>query len=198
MVTQRSSRGPFGPRLHLGGGTVQLAVGLVAISVLTGLLGLYWLLLSPSSVIRGAVWQPLTYGFVELSPVTVLFSALCIVSCGGALESWWGQRRTVRFLVGVTVASGVVTTLLGLLIPGIGSAYFTGGSTLASVAWCAYGWTLRRMLVTFYGITVTGDQLALIGIGLVVLDGALGSLVHIVPDAIALSITYYYVHHVRR
>lgn len=192
MVTQRSYRGPFGPRLHLGG-TVQLAVGLVALSILTGLLGLYWLLLSPSSVVRGSVWQPLTYGFIELSPLTVLFSAIAIVSCGGALESWWGQRRTMRFLVGVSVASGVVTTVLGLLVPAIGGAYFTGGSTMASVAWCAYGWTLRRTHVMFYGITVTGDQLALIGIALVVLEGALGSLVHIVPDAIALGITYYYI-----
>jgi hypothetical protein len=193
MVTQRSYRGPFGPRLQLGG-TVQLAAMLVALSILTGLLGLYWLLLSPSSVVRGSVWQPLTYGFVELGPTTVLFSAIAIVTCGGALESWWGQRRTMRFLVGVTVASGVVTTLLGLFIPVIGGAYFTGGSTMASVAWCAYGWTLRRTLVTFYGVTVTGDQLALIGVGLVVLDGALGSLVHVVPDAIALAMTYYYVH----
>ena len=58
--------------------------GLVAGSVVFALAGQpgALLLLVPGAVLRGLVWQPLTYGFVADSPTGVIFGALAITSDG--------------------------------------------------------------------------------------------------------------------
>jgi len=178
--------------------TTKLAAALVAGSILTAGLGAYWLLLKPEQVLGGAVWQLVSYGFIETSPLAVMFSAVILVSIGGALESWWGTRRAVRFLVGVTVASGVVTTLLALPFSTLRGAYFTGGGAMASAAWVAYGWSLGRSMTSFYGIAVTGNQLAAVGIGIVVMEGAFSSPVDVIPEAVAIALTYLFVRRRRR
>src|SRR5829696_2470803 len=107
--------------------TTRLAAALVVRSVATMAFGAYWLLLIPGHVLAGAVWQPFTYCFIESSPLGLIFSAVILVSIGGMLESWWGARRTVQFLVGVTVASGVLTTLLAIPFSMLRYSLLTGG-----------------------------------------------------------------------
>lgn len=173
----------------------KLAAALVIGSILTGALRAYWLLLSPNDVLHGAVWQPLTYGFIATSPLEVVFGAVILVSIGGTLEGWWGSRRLLWFLLGVTVASGVVTTLLALGFPSLRHAYFAGSAAMVSAAWCVYGWSLGRSLVSFWGVTVTGNQLAAIGIGMVGLHAAYSSPSHVIPEVVAIALAY---AHVRR
>ena len=49
--------------------------------------------LVPGLVLRGYVWQPLSYAFVENSAMGVIFGALILWQLGGALEQTWGTRR---------------------------------------------------------------------------------------------------------
>jgi membrane associated rhomboid family serine protease len=173
--------------------TTKLAAALVVGSIVTMGFGVYGLLLIPGRVLAGAVWQPITYAFIEASPLSVLFSAVILVSIGGVLETMWGTRRVVRLLLGATIASGVMTTLLAIPFSALRHAAFTGGGVMASVAWVSYGWWLGRARTSFWGIAVTGNQLAAIGIGLVVLQGAYGSMIGVIPEAIAIALTYAYV-----
>src|SRR5678816_1129833 len=104
----------------LQGAAAWLAVALVVGSVLFALTrdGLGGLLrLIPGAVLRGYVWQPLSYAFVESSPMGVIFGALILWQLGGALEQSWGTRRMAGFAVGTTVLAGVVTVLLSLAVP---------------------------------------------------------------------------------
>jgi membrane associated rhomboid family serine protease len=172
--------------------TAKLAAALVVGSIVTMGFGAYWLLLIPGHVLAGAVWQPITYGFIETSTLSLMFSAVILVSIGGMLESWWGARRVVRFLVGVTVASGVLTTLLAIPFTPLRHSAFAGGGAMATAAWVAYGWSVGRSPTSFWGIGVTGNQLAVIGIGLVVLDGVFSSPIHVLPEAFAIALTYGY------
>lgn len=185
------------PRLNFGA-AARLAFALVAGSIIAGLLGAYWLLLSPGAVLRGHVWQPVTYVFIDVGALQLLFDALVLVTIGGELERWWGPVRLERFLVGVTVLAGLGTVVLSLGFPILRVLYFSGGGIMASAAWCAYGWSLGRSLTNFWGVTVTGNQLAAIGIGFVVMRASFTSLLLVVPDLLALAMTYVFVLSRRR
>ena len=173
----------------------KLAVGLIVGSVVCALtansLG-QWLLLSPVLVVHGlALWQPLSYAFIERSPMGVIFGALILWSLGGALETSWGSRRTLVFALGVTASAGVLTTLLALLVPGLMGATFAGGTVMATALWVAYGLSYGRGQTNFWGMPVTGNQFAAIGAGFVLLNAAFArSVLPVLPDVFALTLTF--------
>ncbi|MBX3156354.1 MAG: rhomboid family intramembrane serine protease [Deltaproteobacteria bacterium] len=192
IVTQRQPRGPQFPRLNLGA-AARLAAAVVAGSIIAGILSAHWLLLSPGAVLHGALWQPLTYAFIITGSIELLFDAIILVTIGGELERWWGPQRLTRFLVGVPVVAALATCLLALAFPVLRDLYFAGGTAMATAAWCAYGWSLGTRYTNFWGITVTGDQLALIGIGMVVMRAAFASMLFVLPDLITVALTYAFV-----
>jgi membrane associated rhomboid family serine protease len=175
---------------------VRLAVALVAGSVAFALLkGSYGpaLLLAPGDVLgRLWLWQPLTYAFIETSPMGVIFGALILWQLGGALEQAWGSRRMLAFLLGTTVLAGVLTTALSLVLGPLVLMRFEGGMAMGLTAWVAFGLTLGRTGTNFWGLPVSGNVLALIGAGFVFLEGAFYGWLRIVPSAIALLLTVVY------
>ena len=160
----------------LQGAAAWLAVALIVGSVVFALthegLGPL-LLLVPGAVLRGYVWQPLSYGFVDDSPMGVIFGALILWQLGGALEKTWGTRRMSAFAVGTTVLAGVVTVLLALLVPALAFQRFAGGFVMGSALWVAYGLSFGRQQTNFWGLPVSGNVFALIGVGFVFLERSL-------------------------
>lgn len=179
----------------LQGAAAWLAVALVVGSVLFALtregLGAM-LLLVPGAVLRGWLWQPLTYGFVENSPMGVIFGALILWQLGGALEQSWGTRRMGTFAVGTTALAGIVTVLLALVLPPLRAIPFPGGFVMGSALWVAYGLSFGRRQTNFWGLPVSGNVFALIGVGFVFLSGAFSSFLLVVPSAAALVLTWAY------
>ncbi|HZX43955.1 MAG TPA: rhomboid family intramembrane serine protease [Myxococcaceae bacterium] len=184
---------PVLPGLH--GVAAWLAVALVGGSVVFALtrdgLGAL-LLLVPGAVLRGFVWEPLTYAFVENSPMGVIFGALILWQLGGALEQTWGSRRMALFALGTTVLAGVVTVLLALAVPALRLIPFPGGFVMGSALWVAYGLSFGRRQTNFWGLPVSGNVFALIGVGFVFLSGAFSSFLYVVPSAVALLLTWAY------
>jgi hypothetical protein len=172
----------------------RLALGLVAGSVLALLarpLGAL-LVLWPSQVFFGLrLWQPFTYAFVELSPLGIIFGALILYSIGGGLEMSWGSRRLLWVVYGGAVLAGFLTALVGLLfelrIP------YTGGFVMATLAWVAYGLSIGRGQTNFWGIPITGNVLAAIGAGFVVLNSLAAGWLSQLPQLFALGIAFFYV-----
>ena len=190
-------RGGLRPVLPgLRGAAAWLAVALIGGSIVfaltrEGVGGL--LLLTPGLVLRGWVWQPFTYAFVENSPMGVIFGALILWQLGGALEKSWGTRRMTLFAVGTTVVAGVGTVLLALVVPALRGIPFAGGFVMGSALWVAYGLGFGRQQTNFWGLPVSGNVFALIGVGFVFLNGAFTSFLLVVPDAVALLLTWMYV-----
>ena len=181
----------------LRGAAAWLAVALIGGSIVFGLLahqglgGL--LLLIPGQVLRGWVWQPFTYAFVENSPMGVIFGALIVWQLGGALEQSWGTRRMTLFALGTTVVAGIGTVLLALVLPQLRDMPFTGGFVMGSALWVAYGLGFGRQQTSFWGLPLSGNLFALIGVGFVVLNAVFTSPYLVVPDAVALLLTWMYV-----
>ena len=195
MSTQRGFRLPGLPAMQTA--ATKLAVGLVAGSILFALFRQSfgeWLVLVPALVLRSfALWQPLTYAFIENSPMGVIFGALILWSIGGALEQTWGSRRLVLFALGVTALSGALTVALSILVEALQAMPFFGGTVMTSALWVAYGLSYGQRQTNFWGMAVTGNVLALIGVGFIFLNGAFGSWLAIIPSALGALLSFGYV-----
>ena len=175
----------------------QLAVGLVLGSVVFAFgksSFSEWIILVPGLVFtKFAFWQLLTFSFIEDNTMGVIFGALILWSIGGALENTWGRRRLWIFALGVNAAAALLTTLVALVVKPIYWHPFVGGHVMTSALWVAYGLAWGNRQTGFWGMPVTGNVLALIGVGFVFLNGAFSSWLAIIPDAFALMMAFAYV-----
>jgi membrane associated rhomboid family serine protease len=181
--------------------STALAIALVVGSVIAavghkvqiGPLSLHeWLILFPDAVVSYlAVWQPLTYAFIETSPLGVIFGALILWSVGGALEQSWGRRRFLRFALGVPIVSGFLTVALMWAI-GHELMTFAGGTVMTTGLWVALGLFYGRAQTNFWGLPISGNGLALIGVGFVLLEGIMVSPIRVVPSIFGILVTTAY------
>jgi membrane associated rhomboid family serine protease len=189
--------GGFGGGTGLETTAAKLALGLVAGSLLfalTGSAGGRMLLLAPYEVVYGLrLWEPFTYAFVETSPIGVIFGALIIWSIGGALEMSLGSRRLFVLAVGCTAGAGLITVLLGLVVPLLMTGRFAGGTVMTSILWVSYGLYIGRGQTNFWGIGLSGNAFAAIGVGFVVLSAAFSSVWAVLPDLLGMVLAFLYV-----
>jgi membrane associated rhomboid family serine protease len=73
-----------------------------------------WATLSRESVSHGRVWQFLTYGFVQGTPLNFLFAMLGIYFLGSAVEERIGSRRFLEMYFTALIGAGVLGYLLSL------------------------------------------------------------------------------------
>ena len=182
---------------HASSASTKLAIALVAGSLIHYLVGPYFgdvLPLIPDDVLHHLkLWQPLTYSFVAGDPMSVIFGALVIWQIGSSLESTWGSRRFVAFSLGITVLAGLVTCGVALLYPPLREGGFFGAWVMGTAIWVAYGLSFGRAETNFWGMPLSGNMFALIGVGFVVLNGAFAGWRVVVPDLFGLVFTLLYI-----
>jgi membrane associated rhomboid family serine protease len=181
------------PEIRSAAGAI--AIAMIAASVLVAVikpLGAFTLLV-PELVARGFVWQVVTYGLVERSPLGIIFGAMILWSIGGSLEFTWGRKRFLWFSLGIVVLAGIATVLLGLLVPALVREAYPGGMVLTGALWVAYGLQIGRGQTNFWGYPVTGNVLAAIGAGFVFLNAAFGGLSLVIPQAFGLLFAFLYI-----
>jgi membrane associated rhomboid family serine protease len=71
--------------------------------------------LSSSGLMSGLIFQLLSYPFVEIKIMGVLFNSLLLWFIGSELESLWGTRIYVRFLLINVVGVGLLFALMNFL-----------------------------------------------------------------------------------
>jgi hypothetical protein len=195
----RRNRNVFGPGGPLNASTAatKLAVALIAGSLIAALAGQAagWIALSPEWMVeRFALWQPITFAFIEVTPMGVIFGALILWSVGGALEMQWGARKLLMFAIGTTALAGLLTAALALLWTDVFFHVYAGGTVMTTAVWVAYGWSLGRMQTGFWGLPLSGNALAWVGVGFVMLQAAFArSIVPVVPEIFAVGSAYVYV-----
>ncbi len=172
----------------------KLAILIVVVSLITALAGAQkWVLLLPAAVIGDLwLWQPLSYAFVATDPLGVIFSALIMWQMGGSMEHTWGARRFLSLALGGTVLAGVLTVLLGLVLSPVRFQPFAGAYVMTSIVWISYGLSIGRGQTNFWGLPITGNVLALIGVGFIFMGGAFGSFYAMVPPIIGALLAFAY------
>lgn len=174
--------------------STKLAIALIVGSILAWALkgsvgGLLYL--TPAWVVGHlSLWQVVTYAFVDAGPFALLFDALILWQIGGALEATWGARRVVAYSIGMAVAAGVVTVLISLGLPSLAFGQFAGGTVAALALWVAYGWSMGRTQTNFWGIPVSGNWLAGIGVLFVVIEAAFSGWRGAVPEILGVLFTF--------
>jgi len=149
--------------------------------------------LVPATVITDlTLWQLVTYIPIDYSPMGIIFGALVIWQMGGQLEQWWGTKRLLTVSLTVVFLAGLLTVALSLLVRSLRLVELQGGWALAGSIWVLYGLRVGRGQTNFWGIPVTGDTLAAIGAGFVLLIAIFGSWQAVVPEALALGCCYVY------
>jgi membrane associated rhomboid family serine protease len=93
-----------------------------------------FLLLTPSAFVHGWVWQALTYSFVNLGLLQLIFGMLIVWMLGAQLEATYGQRWFIRYyaisaLGGAAASiglaySGLVPNAPNMAIGGVESIYY--------------------------------------------------------------------------
>lgn len=83
------------------------AIGVLS---LTSILGL-----SSNGLSQGLVFQLITYPFVETQLMSMLFNGLILWFIGSELESQWGTKIYLRFLLLVVLGVGLIFSLVNLV-----------------------------------------------------------------------------------
>lgn len=168
--------------------SAKLAVAVIVFS-LAFAISLKSLALNPGEIIeRFYLWQIFTHGFVEMTPMGVIFGALVLWSVGGSLEQTWGASKLVTFLLTISVLAGIATVPVGYFFDRVYIMRYGGG--LSTIAWIAFGLSWGNRQTGFWGMPVTGNVLALIGVGFIVLGAAFNGPFTVVPDAFAAAFTF--------
>lgn len=174
----------------------KLALAIVAGSVLTALLKAFvapWLMLVPGMVFeRYAFWQPLSYIFVAASPMGVIFGALIVWSVGSSLEHVLGTKRLLWFSLAVPALAAVGTLAIAIPFTRLSAAAYSGAEVLTSAYWVGWGLYCGQRQTNFWGLPLSGNMFALVGVGFVFLNGAFGSWASVIPEALALAFTAIY------
>ena len=151
------------------------------------------LYLVPGDVLRGHVWQLVTW-LPSAMPATgsVLFSALILWTTGGSLEQRWGARRYLAFLGGVAFLAGLLTLALALPVSGLRQLAYFGGELLASAAWVGFGCSIWRGQTNIFGYPVTGRTFAMLGVLVTMLNAVFHGWHMVVAEFFALALTFAY------
>lgn len=111
-----------------------------------------WFGVVPGAVIRGYLWQPLTYMFLHNphDPVHILFNMLMLWMFGGELERNWGARGFLRYYLVAGAGGGICATILGLIFGGDHARIATIGASGALFGlFVAFGIVFARRTVLF-------------------------------------------------
>ncbi len=71
--------------------------------------------LSSSGLLSGFVWQLLTYPFMEGQLIGLIFNALLLWFVGSELEQLWGSKIYFRFLLFVSLLTGISYSLIQII-----------------------------------------------------------------------------------
>lgn len=192
MTTQRfrTGGGGFGGRGGGGGMTlsfppftraVKWIIGInVGLYLVTSVLGLApatqglagmaraALALNPARFLSGWVWQPLTYSFVQLDLLALIFSSLVMWFLGSLLESSFGTRWLVRYYAICALAAAAATLALAFFVPRGLEAFITGPSGVYLGFMIAFGVLFSEMEFMMFPLPIMIKAKYLAGIAIVI------------------------------
>jgi membrane associated rhomboid family serine protease len=70
------------------------------------------LYLEPSAVIRGEIWQPVTYAFIQVGILDILFGMLTLWFTGSLLEGAYGSRWLYELFFTSSIGGGLIACVV--------------------------------------------------------------------------------------
>ena len=92
--------------------------------------------LSFSSFTSGFIFQIITYPFANVGLMEVIFSGLLLWFLGSELESIWGERKYLAYLIMTILFSGIAYLIFSVALGGTVKGYPFHGMNVLSSAMC--------------------------------------------------------------
>jgi len=75
-------------------------------------------------VLKGMVWQPVTYMFLHYDPIHLIFNMFALWMFGSSIEAAWGAREFLKYYFFTGIAAGLcsLATSLGVNVTTIGAS----------------------------------------------------------------------------
>jgi membrane associated rhomboid family serine protease len=129
------------------------------------------LILNPPDVVLGKVWMLLTYALLHDlgSTFHLLMNGLMLFFFGPELETRWGRRRFIAFVV-LTALGGSLAVMATWAL-GLSAAPVLGASGIVLGLIVAWGLTFPdRQILLFFILPVRGIHMVWVSVGFAVLD----------------------------
>ncbi len=150
--------------------------------------------LVPGLVLDGQVWRLVTWAFLALDPISLLFAVAAQSLWFGNDLCWrWGWRRFLAVYFGFALAIGTLITLASLalrplqIVP-FGTAWAVLTALIVGWAIVSPGGQMRFMLF----IPASGRQILWIMLALIVVGAALNSPLAVLPEFVAFVLALVY------
>lgn len=197
--------GGFGSGFSSKSMATRITIGIAALSIFTLIaqrLGwdlLSHLLLSPTRVIRGELWQVITYAWVYPLGAGGIFSFLIslwfLYVIGNQVEAILGSRRFLGFFIGTT-ALGAILTVPIAFIAGVQSAEHAGlWAGLGALTILFAHHFANQPVYLMFVLPVKGRQLTWVAFGIVGLYALMrGSVIPALPPFLSMLAALAFVH----
>lgn len=121
------------------------------------------------------LWRWVTYQFLHLDLLHLLFNMIGLFFFGPLMEQWWGSRRFLAFYLLCGVSGGILYAVLSAvpgLFPGGGQRNLVGasGAIFGILVACAVLFPRQRVMLIFPPIPMTMRTMALVFLGISVLS----------------------------
>jgi membrane associated rhomboid family serine protease len=130
-----------------------------------------WAVLEPFAILHGQLWRLVSWVFVEIQPLNLLFGGLMLWQFGSQLSYDWGEGRFLSTFLLLTLGAGIVTVAL-VQLPGYPAVAHVGMWPVVDALLLM--WCLRYpdQQMSFWGVLpMTGRTMAILVVGGTVLYG---------------------------
>jgi membrane associated rhomboid family serine protease len=151
--------------------------------------------LQPASVVIGAIWQLITYGFLHGGVQHIFWNALSLWMFGMMLERAWGTRRFLEFYFTCLIGAAIFT-VIGAYLFFFPAATYIGMSGAVFGLLVAFGFVFKDQTVMFSFVFPMKAQYMAMLMGalwfLMTLDTHGGFLPHLGGMVVAFVYMYYF------
>lgn len=126
-----------------------------------------WFMMDPYLVVRGRVWQVLTYPFFTTNPWVLVLDGILIMVLGGAIEREWRGMSLLGLWLVTTVLCALIWIVTCLLTGSRYPMFGLGAGAFGMVG--AFGLVFRERRFLWFLVAMNSQTLAfvLIGIGVI-------------------------------
>jgi len=178
-------------------GLIALTLGVSVVGALGDQLGTAFrnrFLLEPLRVWQGELWRLLTWVFVEVHPLSLIFGCLVLWIFGSDLSYTWGPRRFLAIYCGFAVAAGGLTCVIARLAwPTLLAVPYLSMWPVVEALIIAWA-TLHphRQIFVYFVLPVGGRALIWVTVGGTLLYALLLRIEFFIPHFIAQGLMFLY------
>jgi len=123
----------------------------------------------PVGLVHLRLWTPLTYTFLNMDPIGLLFALLALWLLGAALEQRWGTRRFITFYFLTSVAGALATAVVGIVAPSVRAHPYYGNWSAMEGLIAAFAVLMPDAQIFLYFVPVQAKWMLPISAGITVL-----------------------------